>query len=246
MEQKIRLIYDDSFEGILTCLYYHAKKNVAGITHDSTQKNLFDNYFFIKANIDKAQRMYSFLNKRYGKEFVRDIYYCQLSNDTYKGLAILKYFDLAKILGKSVVNAFSHPLANPLKALVHKVSMEKHRFHGLIRFSNYASFLLAKYEPDHNITELIMPHFSDRLKEEHFVIYDISRSLAGVYNTKNWHIKNETNINFNVLSNNDDFEILWREYFQSASINDRHNKKVQKQYMPRRYWKHLTEFEHLK
>ncbi|HEY5576037.1 MAG TPA: DUF4130 domain-containing protein, partial [Clostridiaceae bacterium] len=37
---------------------------------------------------------------------------------------------------------------------------------------------------------------------------------------------------------------LWKGYFRWASIAERKNLINQKRQMPKRYWEHLTEFEH--
>jgi probable DNA metabolism protein len=38
-----------------------------------------------------------------------------------------------------------------------------------------------------------------------------------------------------------DYQRLWRHYFDTIAIKERTNKKCQKNFMPVRYWKHLTE-----
>jgi probable DNA metabolism protein len=38
-----------------------------------------------------------------------------------------------------------------------------------------------------------------------------------------------------------EFQILWKEYFNNITITERKNPRLQKQYMPVRYWKHLIE-----
>jgi len=37
------------------------------------------------------------------------------------------------------------------------------------------------------------------------------------------------------------FQDLWKEYFHNVSIEDRKNTKRQQQFLPKKYWKHLTE-----
>ncbi|HBK40409.1 MAG TPA: DNA metabolism protein, partial [Porphyromonadaceae bacterium] len=37
------------------------------------------------------------------------------------------------------------------------------------------------------------------------------------------------------------FQQMWKEYFKSTTIKERINLKLQRQHMPRRYWRYLTE-----
>jgi probable DNA metabolism protein len=39
------------------------------------------------------------------------------------------------------------------------------------------------------------------------------------------------------------FQQLWKEYFRSITIKERINLKLQRQHMPKRYWKYLTELQ---
>jgi probable DNA metabolism protein len=37
------------------------------------------------------------------------------------------------------------------------------------------------------------------------------------------------------------FQKLWKAYFKSLTIKERINPKLQRQHLPKRYWKYLTE-----
>ena len=66
--------------------------------------------------------------------------------------------------------------------IVYKVTGETHRLKGFLRFmENSAGVLYAPYSPDNNITDLLMEHFAERLKSEKFVIHDLKRKIAGMY-----------------------------------------------------------------
>ena len=41
----------------------------------------------------------------------------------------------------------------------------------------------------------------------------------------------------------DEYVDLWKCYFESTTIKERKNPKLQKRMMPLRYWKHLSEFQ---
>jgi probable DNA metabolism protein len=37
------------------------------------------------------------------------------------------------------------------------------------------------------------------------------------------------------------YQFLWQTYFRNIAVTDRRNPRLQRQYMPARYWKHLVE-----
>ena len=39
------------------------------------------------------------------------------------------------------------------------------------------------------------------------------------------------------------FQEMWRSYFKALTIKERKNPKLQRQHMPRRYWKYITELQ---
>ena len=39
------------------------------------------------------------------------------------------------------------------------------------------------------------------------------------------------------------FNDLWKSFFNSIGIKERNNYKVQRNFMPKKYWKYITEME---
>jgi len=101
----------------------------------------------------------------------------------------------------------------------------------------------AKYEPDNNITLLLAPHFADRLADQPWIIHDIRRGIAALYNGQEWILTDTVPAALAAWTDCDDiFEDIWRTYHQHIAIAERTNSHLQKNLMPMRYWKHLTEF----
>ncbi|MFP4457538.1 MAG: TIGR03915 family putative DNA repair protein [Clostridia bacterium] len=240
----MNLIYDSSYQGLLTSLYIaHKQGNVSRIVTKKYQVDIFNQDVVVKTNERIAQKMNTYLGKKYGQEFIKDIYYTNLSNSLERATLILNFYNLASKSNYDISSIFSHPDALPVKKLSYKVGFEKHRFLGLLRFSDYQDVLVAKYQPDNNITELLMTHFADRMSNFKFIIIDEARGIAGVYNKKKWFIDNDFNSSFLPDEIQDDFEILWKNYFNVTTIKSRINHKLQRQYLPKRYLKYLPEFK---
>ena len=100
--------------------------------------------------------------------------------------------------------------------------------------------LYAPYSPDNDITDLLMPHFAARLKLP-FIIHDIKRKIAGIYNGTEWVTTYADNAEICLSENEKAFENLWKRYYKSVNIEERPHIKQMKGYMPVRYWKFLPE-----
>ena len=101
--------------------------------------------------------------------------------------------------------------------------------------------LYAPYSPDNNITDMLMEHFAERLKSERFVIHDVKRKIAGMYNGKEWIMNYVGEVEIYLSEYERAFENLWKKYYVAVNIKERPHEKQMKGYMPVRYWKFLPE-----
>ena len=126
--------------------------------------------------------------------------------------------------------------------ILHKVTDETHKLTGFLRFMECAGGILyAPYTPDNNITDLLMQHFSARLSSEKFIIHDLSRKIAGIYNGNEWTLTYAEDVEICLSEDEKAFENLWIKYYKAVNIEERPHEKQMKGYMPVRYWKFLPE-----
>ncbi len=136
----------------------------------------------------------------------------------------------------------SLPEVIQLNEIVYTVTGETHRLKGLLRFMECAGGILyAPYSPDNDITDLLMAHFAQRLKAERFVIHDLKRKIAGMYNGSEWILSFADETEIYLSENEKAFENLWKKYYKSVNIKERPHEKQMKGSMPVRYWKFLPE-----
>ena len=90
--------------------------------------------------------------------------------------------------------------------------------------------------------ELLGDHFKNRFSREYFIIHDISREKALIYNKISYEIIHMDKETYEQLkSHKDEYSNLWKTYFKSTTIEERRNPKLQARLMPKRYWKHILE-----
>lgn len=82
----------------------------------------------------------------------------------------------------------------------------------------------------------------NRFPREYFIIHDISRQKALIYNTNFYEIIDMDMETYEKLKfHNDEYTDLWKTYFKATTIEERKNLKLQCRMMPKRYWKHILE-----
>ncbi len=242
----IYYIYDGSFDGLLTAIYeaYYRHQEPEKILRDgSIQDNLFIEHVYIKADQQKAQRVYNAIVNKISPAAAKKVLYAFLSEAEDAATTIYRYLKLGFKLGKSVDSALADPYVFRVHFLHGKVSGEAGKMLGLVRFRLLKSGIFyAPIEPDYNILGIIAPHFKKRLPTQDWIIHDLKRKLAAFYSQGHYAV---VPFEFNgALSLDDDefdYQTLWKEYFHNIAIKSRINPRLQRQFMPVRYWKHLIE-----
>lgn len=238
-------LYDGSFYGLLTCIYesyYNAKKPTEIFKSCNFSPELFHEIIHIKTDDIKSKKVEEGITSKLNKETLNLIYYAYLSGNKYIDTLILKYLRLAFKIGPLINSYLHNSIVLNISKEIKKVQFEVHRMEGFIRFSSLENnTLYSTIEPTNNILPLIMPHFINRLPNETFVIHDLRRNLLGIYKNKKWIIEELSDpvvLNDNI---NDDFQELFKTYFNHTTIKERKNPRLQKSYMPKKYWKHMFE-----
>ncbi|MBP1743926.1 MAG: hypothetical protein H6Q58_904 [Firmicutes bacterium] len=249
-------IYDGTFEGLLTCIYeaYYRHENPVFILEskkysDGIQGTLFsllESPLRIETDIPKAGRVYNAVEKNISAEAMETIYNVFLSEIPGFELMILEYVRLGFRTGYDLNKNLQDKRVMDMIRAERKVVFEVHRMHGFLRFQEMPGFFYAPFEPDHNITALVTPHFAERLPDQDFIIHDLGRGIASVCRRGDWFvtsIEGSVRADFLQGKGGNIYEDLWKGYFSWASIDERNNPGNQKRQMPKRYWKHLTEFQ---
>ncbi|WP_461256034.1 TIGR03915 family putative DNA repair protein [Treponema sp. R80B11-R83G3] len=125
-----------------------------------------------------------------------------------------------------------------------RVQIEVHRMMGLLRFSvNEDGQYVAKCDTDHFVLPCLGEFFTARFGDTPWAIIDEKRSLRlGRKPGDKAKIDIlEESIEGIPCAENDEWEELWKHYHKTINNEDRKNTDLQRQFMPKRYWKHLPE-----
>lgn len=239
-------IYDGTFEGLLTCIFLHYKKQATtGIYNiKSYQQSMINNYEIVITNRENAKIVSEAINNKISREAYLYIYYAFLSCMENKENIILDFIVFAFKYGKNTMNFYSHEKVLPINEIHQKVGKESHRFKGILRFKDINGLLYAKFSPDNDILVLITDHFANRYRYEKFIIHDEKRQKAVIYANDKWEIIENIQLdNFDESKDEKLFQSLWKQYFNDLAIEERKNIGAQFQFVPARYRKNMVEFK---
>jgi len=125
-----------------------------------------------------------------------------------------------------------------------KAQREIHRMVELLRFVPDANgVFIAKCSPDYFVLPALGTYFTARFGEISWAVIDEKRGLClrsqnggqpELLNTKDIDI-------YKTEKDTDEWENLWKHYHKTINNESRDNPALQRQLMPKRYWKYLPE-----
>jgi len=127
-----------------------------------------------------------------------------------------------------------------------KVTHEIHRLTGLLRFSPESDGVYtARCAPDNFILPALAEHFTLRFGETPWAIIDEKRGLCLRKINGSEAVLAYSSSGLSEAApgkaRTDSWEDLWRLYHKSINNESRKNPRLQRQFMPERYQKYLTE-----
>lgn len=241
-------LYDGSFDGLLTAIFksYYNKEVPLAIEEDKNiQGAMFCDYLVVRTDLNKAERVSESICKKISYKAWENIYYTYLSDAPQKGRMCLDYVRAGFHFG-SKVNMYMYVdcVAKVLEAVL-RIKNEAHRFLEFIRFSELeGGIYYSEIEPECHVLPLVAPHFVKRFPNMPWIIHDTRRNLCMVYNGKECYMT-DTDMapKLNYTKNEMEYRKLWKKFYDSIEIKERHNERCRMGHMPKRYWKNMTEMK---
>lgn len=248
--------YDKTFDGLLSCVFfaYEQKKFPDFILSESDQKPLFvDEQYRIITEKEKSLRVWKALEKKLSKIAQNMMLSVWLSELPETEMLLFRYIRKNIDYPEGVEMNFGDDDVLRIKEIAQKVAKEAEQLRQFVRFQETADGIyFAPVSPRYDVLSLIVSHFQSRYAGQPWIIYDTNRNTGLYYDTRSvvevsFSQKDLSNLRLGVLdeeklsSDETFFQQMWKEYFKSTTIKERINLKLQRQHMPRRYWKYLTE-----
>jgi len=240
-------LYDGTFEGFLCCVYAHYYEEKANgiFSREQYQATLLGPVREVQTDESKTAKVYDAIENKISPYDLQRIYRVFLSGIEGKETKLLRYIIFGFKHGPKIRLLHGEQIVLDVQQIEQKVTREIHRLMGLIRFTALkGDILYTPIEPDHDVCEFLAKHFCDRFKNDPFIIHDKKRSKALIASGGDWYISEFTSESLPAFSEGEnDYQKLWKKYFDIIAIKERTNPRCQKNFMPVRYWKNLTEMQ---
>lgn len=233
---------DGSSDSFFTAVFDAYKERDCMITSAEEVQMSFDcELVRVVADDQKCERVQRGIAK-YDKNAIGDVLLALRSCDGLKEQIALDYVRKLMERKSPVDKAYNLPEVIIFNELKNRVTTELHKMKGFLRFMESGDGIFyAPYSPDNDITELLMPHFADRFNAERFVIHDVKRKIAGIYDGNEWVMGYAGEAEIYLSEYERAFSALWKKYYRAVNIKERPHEKQMRGYMPARYWKFLPE-----
>lgn len=242
------LLYDGSFEGLLTAVfdsYSFTPPPQSVDTAQVYQPQLGCRYKEVTTDQRKAARVIAGVRREMGTLGYRKIWQAFLHADGDKATAIYRYIRLGMREGERVHRLLTHPAVMAVDKLCALTGREASFLTEFVRFSELEGHLYyAEITPEHMTLPLIMPHFAARMNTHPFLIHDKTHGVAGIYDRHGWYLVSTEGMTVPALSENEvEYRRLWKGFYDAIAIKERINPALRRQLMPKKYWKNITELQ---
>lgn len=241
-------LYDGSFEGMMTCIYegYYSGVEPEGIYSTyAYNDDLLHQKQFIITDPEKAFKVSKAIVEKLSEEFFHKIVNAFFSEDYDVGIYIYQLLRYGFKFGPEVIRHEADDRVSKVVKLSTAVSRETHLFVGLVRFVKLkGDVYYCQFGPTYNQVPLLAEHFSERMHNQVWVIHDINRNIAVFYDTHQWYINEFYGLDEIDLSDDEIlYQSLWKTFHKKIAIQERINPRLQRSFMPKKYWKHLIEMQ---
>lgn len=246
--------YDKTLDGLLTAIFdaYSRKTFPDKLLQEGDIAPMFmtDSYTVLTQE-EKAIRVWTALEKKLSKLACNMLTHAWLSEEAESEELLFRYIRKALDSKVSIETNFGDVDVLNVHKVARKVAHEALYLKQFVRFQKADDgIFFAPVSPAHNALPLVIEHFTDRFADQKWVIYDIKRKYGYYYDlqtTEEITLQDDQYLLGGKLDEAlmaDDeklFQNLWKAYFKSMTIKERINPKLQRQHMPKRFWKYLTE-----
>lgn len=248
-------ICEDSLEGILTgvydaCASRLGHRNIRLASCEPDNYELFSEYISVVPSEEKTRKVVNTMVSRFGSAFYESIYQAAMSGEKQsrkkmdKADAIYETILLALACGdgQKVLLSLGEPCVYRVFELCRATNREACHHLEFLRFSELENgVLFAMIHPKDHILPFLAEHFSDRLPQENFLIYDEPHRLAAVHKAgKGYLLAGAQDLDLARIKRYSDNELeyrkLWLAFFDQIAIEARRNPSLQMQLIPKRYW----------
>jgi probable DNA metabolism protein len=248
-----RLIYDGTFEGLLTAIFEVYERKLTHIKLEQGElysTALFEDVIKITTDEARAGRVLKGLRKKLSATGIQRLYIAHMAEIANEDNNIAGFIRYAFDAVQNIEEDYGNKYVMRVSEIVGMMRRERHRMKAFVRFQKLKDdTFYAAVQPDFNVLPMLIKHFKNRYADQKWIIYDIKRSYGLYYDLHDTQfislefssINKPANVIAAFSEDEGIYQHLWKNYFTSVNIPARKNTKLHLRHIPKRYWKHLTE-----
>ncbi|MFB2538962.1 MULTISPECIES: TIGR03915 family putative DNA repair protein [unclassified Acinetobacter] len=252
------ILYHGGFAELLSAIFYvyqHKLQNqpeLVILQQHHYQQGLFDECHHVEYHEQHSQRVLNKITALFGEKAIRQFLMVNASEYPHVAMTIFKVIQYALNSQKPqfILQDYSHPAVMDFAKIIKSMGREIHRMTAFVRFEHTKQDIyFARIEPDFDVLPFIQSHFAKRYQDQDWLIYDIKRGYGIFYQWQSKQLQLVDDIDAEVIDHPQQlhseheqrYQQFWQGYFKNVTINERKNRRLHLQYLPKRYWKYLSE-----
>jgi len=243
-----------TYTNILSAFYEAWKNHRDGDVYfeigEASNIRLFSTYHEFTESYLKVQAIESMIRKNLGEPTLYAFSLALLSNDPQRADSVFRVMQVARNVPNQhlIMEHLGNKDVQHVFELKRQVGREAHLLQGFIRFRELDhGVLFAEIRPKSQVLTCFADFFQNRYPLENWIIFDHTHNVALVHPKSSSYFlitfaENELDTLIRPDQTLDQYEDLWRIFFQSVSIKERENKDLQRNLLPLRFREHMIEF----
>jgi hypothetical protein len=252
----IVFLYDKTFDGLLTAVFdaYSRRSFPDQLLPEGHPLPLFtDESYIVYTQDEKALRVWKALEKKLSVYACHMIQAVWLSEEPESDMLLFHFIRKSIDSPHSIETDMGDDVVLAVMKLAKSVYKEAEYIRQFVRFQKTADGLyFAPIAPKYNALPVAVDYFSSRFCDQEWIIFDTLRKYGYHYDLKKvepFTFEDEETsalitgklLPGQMAENEKMFQDFWKSYIHSLTIRERMNPKLQRQHMPARFWKFLTE-----
>lgn len=239
-------LYDGTYDGFLSAIFeaFARRENPEDIlAQKPEQMDFFQAFTAIPTHAAHARRVEAGIIRAMNADILSYVFAAMHSVQPGAGRTLLLFLRAGFREGAAILEHLTDDNVIHVMRLSRQVWSEAGRWKEFLRFYELENgIFIAQYEPENDVTELLMPHFADRFGTHPFMIHDRGRKKAGICQNGSWMIASSERMALPQESREEAYyQKLWLLFYDTVAIQARENPKLRRQMMPKKYWKDMLE-----
>lgn len=246
--------YDKTFEGLFTAIFdaYSRRTFPDRLLGPGEPEPMFvSETYTVVTDPARAERVWKGIGEKAGRRICNMLTYVWLSEEPGCDELIMRYVRKTFDSPHPIAGNFADPDVLAADKIARKVSFEGEHVRQFVRFRKASDgSYFAPISPKFNALPLAVDYFKDRFADQKWLVYDTGRHYGYYYDMKavtevtfedDSHLA-DGKLDDSIIDGDEKmYQEMWRGYFRALTIKERINPKLQRQHMPRRFWKYLPE-----